>query len=76
MLTSFRARIRARLIADLRQSWRFWSVRISAIGAALMAAWTALPADVRAGLPYANHLAAMLFVLVALSRLVSQEGKA
>ncbi|MFT3965596.1 MAG: hypothetical protein QM690_06920 [Sphingobium sp.] len=69
-----RKRRHARLIADWRSAWRFWSVRLAALGAALMAGWTSLPPEVRAGMPYANEVAALLFAAVAAARLVAQEG--
>ncbi len=76
MTTPLRGRIRARLIPDLRRAWRFASVQISTLGAGLMAGWSALPADVRAQLPYANQVAAAMFALVVVARLVGQERKA
>jgi len=65
-----------RPITGWRRAWRLWSVRLSAASAALMSVWTALPVDLRTGLPYANHVAAGLFVAVALSRLIAQEDRA
>ncbi|CAN5151834.1 hypothetical protein BH10PSE13_BH10PSE13_15960 [soil metagenome] len=65
-----------RPIAGLRSAWRLWSVRLSTASAALMATWTSLPPELRASLPYANHLAAGLFLAVALSRLIAQEDEA
>jgi hypothetical protein len=74
MFTSFWARIRARLIDDWRQAWRFWSVRLSAFGAALSAAWVSMPADMRDGFPGAQWIGLMLFISVLLARLVVQDG--
>jgi len=45
------AAMRARLVDDVRQLHRFYSVRAAAIGAVLLTAWTRLPDDVKALLP-------------------------
>lgn len=76
MLTSFWARIRARLIPDLRVSWRYWSVRILTFGAGLLAVWPEIPADVRDALPYANQIGALVVIAGLIARLVRQEPKA
>ena len=73
-LNNWRARIRARLIADLRAAHRFWSVRLSAMGIALSAAWAALPPDTRLAVPGAHWIGLALFLTIALSRLVDQPG--
>jgi len=72
-------------LPDWRQAWRWWSVRVSAIGAILMAAaiaapdvlnalWTGLPPELRALVP--DHLASKislgLFVLTIAARLLPQ----
>lgn len=75
MLTSLWARIRARLIDDWRQAWRFWSVRISVLGAAMSAAWVSLPADTRAEIPGAQWIGLVLFASTIVARLVQQPGK-
>ncbi|MET0362550.1 MAG: hypothetical protein ABW048_12465 [Sphingobium sp.] len=61
-----------RLISGWRQAWRLWSVRIAALGAALMSAWPALPPHLLTALPYADRIAALLFVAVAFARVVAQ----
>ena len=71
----WRARIRARLIDDLRRAHRFWSVRLSALGAAFSAAWIALPADTRALVPGAQWIGLGLFLAIGLARLLHQPGK-
>jgi hypothetical protein len=63
-----------RLITGWRQAWRLWSVRIAALGAALMSAWPALPTQLLTALPYADRLAALMFVAVAFARVVAQGG--
>ncbi|MGD9470601.1 MAG: hypothetical protein AB7G24_00720 [Novosphingobium sp.] len=78
-------RIRARLIADLRHAWRMWSVRLNAIGLAVLAwvqidpvsvleVWNMMPAAVRAHLPahFVLPVASGLFALSLLARLVRQ----
>ncbi len=74
MLPYLRARIRARLIDDVRQAHRYWSVRISAIGAALSAAWATLPPDTRMMIPGAPWIGLGLFLAAALSRILHQPG--
>jgi hypothetical protein len=74
MLTNLQARIRANLIADLRAAHRFWSVRLSAIGAGFSTAWLALPPDIRAGLPGAQWIGLALFLSIALARIIDQSG--
>lgn len=70
----WRARIRARLIDDLRRAHRFWSVRLSAVGATFSAAWIALPADTRVLLPGAQWIGLALFIAIGLARLLHQPG--
>ena len=70
------SRLRALLIAEWRSAHRFWSVRLSALGLALMTAWPLIPPELRAMLPYQQHIALAMFALVILSRLVAQEPKA
>lgn len=78
-----------KLIAEWRQSWRLWSVRVSALGAILtglaLAApdflqnlWNGLPSDARALLPASvtHAVPLILFVLTIVSRLVAQGGGA
>lgn len=67
-------RLRPRLIAEWRSAWRYWSIRIAAIGAALSGAWVALPADTRALIPGAQWIGLLLFGLTIAARLVDQPG--
>ncbi|WP_230769790.1 DUF7940 domain-containing protein [Sphingomonas sp. Leaf4] len=75
-----------KLTPDWRQAWRWWSVRLSALGSllcafalaspdTLLAVWQALPADVVALLP--ERLVAIvpliLFTLTIGARLVQQQ---
>ena len=71
----WRARIRARLIDDLRRAHSFWSVQLSAVGAAFSAAWIALPADTRALVPGAQWIGLALFLAIGFARLLHQPGK-
>lgn len=84
-LTRWRDAVRARLIDDWRRSWRFWSIRLSLLGALLSAAsaafpaamldaWNALPPDLRALIPAraAQVIAAILFVATMAARLFRQ----
>ena len=75
-----------KLITDWRQSWRLWSVRVSAIGAMLfafllaapdqaLAIWQALPADVQALIPNAKEIGLFLSVAVVVTRLFQQRAR-
>lgn len=66
-------RIKARLIDDWTKAWKYWSVQISILGAALSAAWAALPADTRAMIPGAQWIGLALFVMVLVTRLIQQK---
>ncbi|WP_433910362.1 hypothetical protein [Sphingomonas yabuuchiae] len=76
-----------RLIPDWRQSWRWWSVRVSAFGAMIfafllaapdqaLAIWQALPADVQALIPNAKEIGLFLTIAVVVVRVVQQRAKA
>ena len=66
------ARIRARLIGDVRLAHRYWSVRLSAVGAGCSAAWIALPGDLRAAIPGTPWIGLALFAGIALAGIVDQ----
>lgn len=74
-----------RLINDWKASWRLWSVRLSALGATLvafllafpdeaLAVWNAMPADIQALLPEQTGrlLSLILFVSTIVARIVRQ----
>lgn len=42
---------RLRLVDDVRHAWKWASVRITLLGSSLMAAWLAMPVDVRERMP-------------------------
>ena len=73
-------------IDNWKQSWKMWSVRLSALGASIMGMflyfpeWTlylfnAMPKEVRDLLPdnLALFLAMIVFIVTAISRIVKQE---
>ena len=75
-----------KLIDNWKQSWKMWSVRLSALGASIMGMflyfpeWTlylfnAMPKEVRDLLPdnLALFLAMIVFIGTAISRIVKQE---
>ena len=75
-----------KLIDNWKQSWKMWSVRLSALGASIMGMflyfpeWTlylfnAMPKEVRDMLPdnLALFLAMIVFIGTAISRIVKQE---
>jgi len=74
------------LIQDWRVAWRFWSLRLNALGTLLLGwfllvpesmltLWGFLPPEARAILPPRAAMAAplIMFVLATLARLVKQE---
>lgn len=86
-LTCMRCWLRARLIADWRRGWRFWSVRLEALalasGAWLLGApdlatqlWLALPPETRAVLPHGigRWLPFALGLLALAARFIKQKG--
>lgn len=88
MLNALRARIRARVTDDWRRSWKWASVRISALGTAAFGTlamfpdlaregWAVLPADLRARLPdnLGMVVAALLFAGVLFGRMHKKPEK-
>lgn len=72
-----------RLVDDWRRAWRWSSVRLSALGALVMAvaevagsSWSALPPDVRDSIPHAQTIALILFVAVPIARIFTRGEKA
>ncbi|MFN3675284.1 MAG: hypothetical protein ACK4TC_04840 [Sphingomonas pseudosanguinis] len=75
-----------KLITDWRQSWRLWSVRVSAIGAMLfafllaapdqaLAVWQALPADIQALIPNAKEIGLVLTIAAIAARVLRQKER-
>ncbi|MEP9401846.1 hypothetical protein [Sphingomonas sp. VNH70] len=75
-----------KLIPEWRQAWRWWSVRLSALGSllcaialaspdAVLAVWQALPAELVASLP--ERLVAvvpmLLFAAAGVARVIQQQ---
>ncbi|WP_047866766.1 hypothetical protein [Sphingomonas paucimobilis] len=76
-----------KLITNWRQSWRWWSVRLSAFGATIfafllaapdqaLAIWSALPPDIQALIPNRTEIALGLTIAVTVVRVVKQKGTA
>lgn len=74
-----------KLIPNWRQSWRWWSVRVSAFGAMIfafllaapdqaLAIWQALPADVQALIPNAKEIGLFLSIAVVVVRIFQQRA--
>ena len=74
-----------KLIANWRQSWRLWSVRVSAIGAAifalllaapdfLLSIWNALPSEVQGLVPNSATLGLIMSLAAGVARIVHQRG--
>lgn len=79
-------KLKLRLIEEWRQAWRMWSIRFSALGAALMGVmvtypniivevWNAVPADVKYFIPpdIGKYLSLGFFVMIFVSRIIKQE---
>lgn len=79
------ARLKARLVPEARAFWRFWSIRLNAIGLAILAwvqfdpvgalaVFNMMPAHVRAALPehFLTGVAFVFFALAMIARLVKQ----
>lgn len=71
--------IRARLIADWRLFFRFWSVRLNGLGLLLLTgcqiatdAWNSMPTDLRHAMPYAQGISIALLVGGLIARLFVQ----
>lgn len=64
-----------KLIDEWKKAHKLWSVRLSALGVAIMTAWPMIPPELRAILPYQQHIAMAMFALVIVSRMVAQEPK-
>lgn len=75
-----------KFVDDVKECWKWWSVRIQAAGAALFAfaaalpdyarqAWEFIPADFRAAIgdDAVKVIAASVFVLAILARVVKQD---
>ena len=76
---SFFAKIEARLIAEWRSAWRYWSVKLNGVGVLLLGAtetvsgaWNSMPADLRAALPFMQKVALALFIAGLVARFVAQ----
>lgn len=75
-----RDRIRARLVDDVRHAWRFWSLRLRALGLLIMAwpdsllySYSLVPADLQGYLPGRTAVVGGLFGLSCLATLVKQK---
>lgn len=76
-----------KLVENWKQSWRWWSIHLAAIGAAItgtiiaapesiLKAWALLPADMQASLKaYHGYIALAAFCLAIVARLIEQPKK-
>jgi len=77
-----------KLVSDWRDYFRMWSVRLNAVGLAILSwvyidpistlyVWSMMPPEVRAILPYniVTHIGFALFALGMLARVVKQPAK-
>ena len=75
------------LIEDWRNWWRFWSVRLAAVGTAItgllvafpdaaLAAWAILPHELKSSIPpqYMPLIGVVVFALSIAARLVRQDS--
>lgn len=68
-------RIKARLIDEWTQAWRFWSVRIPVITFAIEGTLQAFPADVRAHVPFGEYIFPIGMALSVFARIVKQSSR-
>lgn len=66
-----------RLVDDAHRAWKWFSVQAMAWAIALQGAWTALPEEMRAGIPpqLVHWITMALLVLGIVGRLVRQDPK-
>ena len=66
------------LIADWKQSWRWFSTQVPALNIAFLGTWSALPQKFQDALPlpWVIGIAAGLIVLGVIGRLIDQPTKA
>lgn len=75
------------LIEDWRDFWRFWSVRLAAVGTAItgllvafpdaaLAAWAILPHELKSSIPpqYMPLIGVVVFALSIVARLIRQDS--
>ena len=64
------------LVKDASKAWRWLSVQLAALGAAVSVGWLALPADLVATVPgwAQNVVTGLIFAGVVLGRLIDQGG--
>jgi hypothetical protein len=87
LLRTWWAPVRAHLIDDARLWWRFWSIRLAALGAivtalaqwfpdAVLVAWNGVPPEMRAYLPtpVLRSIPMILFVAILVARIVAQKA--
>lgn len=76
-----------RLVDNAREVWRYWSLRLGAIGTAFVAwfvaspetaiaAWAMLPADLKAFLPpqFVGYFGVTMFALSLLAKFIKQKN--
>lgn len=63
------------LVSQWQKAWKWFSVQLSLVGAALAGAWAALGDDLKAYIPHrvVAGIAAFIFVGVIVGRLISQQ---
>lgn len=76
-----------KLVDNWKQAWRWWSVRLAAVGAtgagliiaapeAMLHVWAMLPAELQVGLAeYRTQIALAVFVVAVIARLIKQDTK-
>lgn len=75
------------LIEDWRECWRFWSVRLAAVGTAItgllvafpdaaLAAWAVMPVEFKDAIPpqYMPLVGVVVFALSIVARLIRQDS--
>lgn len=68
------ADVRQILVPDYREAWRWWSVRISTVLAALGPAYLSLPQEIRDDIPveWLPYVSPVLLLSIVVARVVDQ----
>lgn len=71
--------IELRMIAAWREVWGFWSVRLNAVGLAMLSmcelinqTWNSMPDDLRHALPYLQYVSLASFGIGFFARFIAQ----
>ena len=66
-----------RVVSDWRRAWKWYSVNIPTVNAAMLATWTALPEKFQSAIPihWLLWMAVVLLIAGVVGRLIDQKPK-